>query len=206
MIGKLRGIIDSTDADSLIMDVGGVGYQVFCASSLIASLVPGEACALIIETHVREDHIHLYGFAGNIERDWFRLLATVQGVGNKTALAILGAYTTEQLSRAILAKDISAFKAISGIGPKLAERIVTELKDKVLKIGAGHASLGAGEKKSGAKPPASSASEDAISALVNLGYARMEAYTAMLKAAEKLGADAGLDALIRAGLQEISRR
>ena len=206
MIGKLRGNIDSTDGDSLIIDVGGVGYQVFCSSRTINALAPGSAAILIIETHVREEHIHLYGFISAIERDWFRLLTTVQGVGNKTALAILSAYTPEQMSRAIMAKDISAFKAISGIGPKLAERIVVELKDKVLKIGVGSQELGVKETKPSTKHQAPSTHEDAISALVNLGYSRTEAYSAVLRAAEKLGADAHLDALIRTGLQEVARK
>src|SRR5579863_9193080 len=135
MIGKLRGLIDSIGDDSIILDVGGVGYHVFCSSRTLAALpLVGEAAQLVIEMHVREDHIHLYGFPDSIERDWFRLLLTVQGVGNKIALAILGAYAPEQLAHSILAKDTAAFRAISGIGPKLAERIVTELKDKVTKL------------------------------------------------------------------------
>lgn len=205
MIGKLKGKIDSTDGDSLIIDVGGVGYHVFAANRTVAALAIGTAAELIIETHVREEHIHLYGFISAVERDWFRLLTTVQGVGNKTALAILSAYTPEQMSRAILAKDISAFKAISGIGPKLAERIVVELKDKVLKIGVGIQDSGGG-KKAPSTINQQLPTEDAISALVNLGYSRTEAYSAVLKAAEALGDKANLDALIRAGLQEISRK
>lgn len=205
MIGKLRGIIDSTDGDSLIIDVGGVGYHVFASSRTISALAPKEAATLIIETHVREEHIHLYGFASFLERDWFRLLTTVQGVGNRTGLAILSTYTPEQISRAIMAKDITAFKAISGIGPKLAERIVTELKDKVLKLPTSSVEIGA-KKSSGAKQPAANASDDAISALTNLGYSRSEAYTAALKALETLGEQAGLDALIRESLKEVSRK
>ncbi len=206
MIGKLRGIIDSTDGDSLIIDVGGVGYHVFAANRTVSGLEAGAACELIIETHVREEHIHLYGFISAIERDWFRLLTTVQGVGNKTALAILSAYTPEQMSRAILAKDISAFKAISGIGPKLAERIVAELKDKVLKLPTSSSVIGLGDKKTVAAKPTPSSADDAISALVNLGYSRTEAYAAALKALETLGEKAGLDALIRASLQEVARK
>lgn len=206
MIGKLRGIIDSTDDDSLIIDVNGVGYQVLCAGRTIAAFPAGSAAELTIETHVREDHIHLYGFANAIERDWFRLLATVQGVGNKTALAILSAYTPEHMSRAIIAKDISAFKAISGIGPKLAERIVVELKDKVLKMPTSGLEIkSAGGKKPAAQPIAS-ATDDAISALVNLGYSRSEAYSAALKALDTLGEQAGLDSLIRVSLKEMARK
>ncbi|MDE3060994.1 MAG: Holliday junction branch migration protein RuvA, partial [Pseudomonadota bacterium] len=135
MIGKLRGLIDTIEDDSIVLDVGGVGYHVFCSGRTLAALPSaGEAAQLIIEMHVREDHIHLYGFPDVVEREWFRLLLTVQGVGNRIALAILSAYTPEQMARAVLARDIAAFKAISGIGPKLAERIVTELKDKVGKL------------------------------------------------------------------------
>ncbi len=129
MIGKLRGLIDTIDDDSVILDVGGVGYLVFCSGRTLAALPPvGETAQLVIETHVREDHIHLYGFPDTVERDWFNLLATVQRVGNKMALAILGAYSPEQLAHSILAKDTAAFSRISGVGAKLAERIVTELK------------------------------------------------------------------------------
>ncbi|MDX2072779.1 MAG: Holliday junction branch migration protein RuvA [Alphaproteobacteria bacterium] len=204
MIGKLRGIIDSTDGDTLIIDVGGVGYQVFASSRTISAFPPGAACELTIETNVREDHIHLYGFASAIERDWFRLLVSVQGVGNKTALLILGAYMPERISHAIVARDIAAFKAISGIGPKLAERIVVELKDKALKLPTSGVEFTA-RKTPAAKQPLSSA-DDAISALVNLGYSRSDAYAAALKALETLGEQAGLDALIRASLQEVARR
>jgi len=202
MIGKLKGLIDSSFEDSLIIDVNGVGYHVFCSARTIESLAPGSAAELTIETHVREDHIHLYGFASNIERDWFRLLISVQGVGNKTALAILSAYTPDQMSRAIIAKDIAAFKAISGIGPKLAERIVVELKDKALKLPTSGFEIGA--KKSTATKPAS-LTDDVISALVNLGYSRTEAYGAALKASEKLG-DASVSELIKASLQEMMRK
>lgn len=206
MIGKLKGRIDSTDSDSLLIDVGGVGYQVFCSGRTLSSLAPGSAAELIIETHVREDHIHLYGFGSSVERDWFRTLATVQGVGSKTALAILGAYAPDQLSRAILAKDIAAFKAISGIGPKLAERIVTELKDKVLKLPTSGIDIGkpTGDKKAPKGSP--SFTDDAISALVNLGYTRSDAYSAALKASDKLGSKADLNELIRTSLQEVARR
>jgi len=209
MIGKLRGRIDAVDEDNVILDVGGVGYLVFCSGRTLAALPPaGEAAQLIIETHVREDHIHLYGFPDSVERDWFRLLATVQGVGNKTALAILSAYAPEQLTRSILARDIAAFKAISGIGPKLAERIVTELKDKVTKLPVtSYSSLVAGkkEKTSRATSDEQRATDDAISALVNLGYTRSEAYTAALKASQNTSGKASLDQLIKLSLKELVR-
>lgn len=215
MIGKLRGRIDETDEDSVILDVGGVGYSIFCSSRTLTALPQaGEAAQLIIETHVREDHIHLYGFPDTVERDWFRLLATVQRVGNKMALTILGAYTPEQLAHAILAKDTAAFSRISGVGPKLAERIVTELKDKVTKLPtssfqpatATEAKGNGKAKKKGEKAePASTATDDTISALVNLGYSRSEAYSAALKASQNAGGKASLDDMIRLSLKELVR-
>jgi len=207
MIGKLRGIIDSIDEDNIILDVNGVGYMVFCSSRTIAALPPeGEAAQLIIETHVREDHINLYGFPDAIERDWFRLLTGVQRVGNKMALTILGAYTPEQIAHAIMARDTAAFSRISGVGPKLAERIVTELKDKVTKLPTSEfrvQSSESGKKKVSA--PADNATEDAISALVNLGYTRSEAYGAALKAKQNAGEKANLDQLIKLSLKELVR-
>lgn len=207
MIGKLKGIVDSTDEDSLILDVNGVGYRVFCAGRTVSALPVGTPAALVIETHVREDHIQLFGFASETERAWFLLLATVQGVGNRTALSILSAYAPEQLARAIIAKDISAFKAISGIGPKLAERIVTELKDKALKLPTSGVAMPAhaGDKKA-ASAKVITLTDDVISALTNLGYTRSDAYGAALKASEKLGSDVGLDALIKTSLQELVRK
>lgn len=207
MIGKLRGRIDEIAEDSVILDVGGVGYTVFCSSRTLSALpAAGEAAQLIIETHVREDHIHLYGFPDTVERDWFRLLATVQGVGNKTALAILSAYAPQQMIQSILARDIAAFRAISGIGPKLAERIVTELKDKVTKMPTSE--FQKPQKTSGKTKtvqPESSSTDDAISALVNLGYSRSEAYGAALKAAQNAGGKANLDQLIKLSLKELVR-
>ena len=207
MIGKLRGIVDELEDDSMILDVGGVGYLVFCSSRTLAALPPiGETAQLIIETHVREDHIHFYGFPDTIERDWFRLLATVQRVGNKMALTILGAYTPEQLAHAILAKDTTAFSRISGVGPKLAERIVTELKDKVSKLPTSNFQPTSALPQATAKKksePANNAVEDTISALVNLGYSRSEAYGAALKASQN--GDSSLDQLIRLSLKELVR-
>lgn len=217
MIGKLRGLVDETDDESVILDVGGVGYTVFCSGRTLAALPQrGEAAQLIIETHVREDHFHLYGFPDSVERDWFRLLATVQRVGNRMALTILGAYTPEQLAHAILAKDTAAFSRISGVGPKLAERIVTELKDKVTKMptssfqispAAATASkeMDAKGKKKVAPAPADTTTDDTISALVNLGYSRSEAYGAALKAAQEAKGKLSLDAMIRASLKELVR-
>lgn len=210
MIGKLKGRIDMVNEDSVIIDVGGVGYEVFCSSRTLAMLEKGAAAELTIETHVREDHIHLYGFPDAAERDWFRLLCTVQGVGSKTGLSILGAFSPQKIVHAILAKDASAFRAVSGIGPKLAERIVTELKDKVTKLPIGEcgvSSVECGKKKnlhSTLHIPHSahhSVTEDAISALVNLGYSRSEAYGAAVKAGS-----GNLDEVIRLSLKELVRR
>lgn len=208
MIGKLKGIVEELNDDSLILDVNGVGYSVFVSSRLLREVVLGQALSLTIEMNVREDHIHLYGFPDSIERDWFRLLATVQGVGNKTGLAILAAYTPEKLVQAIMAKDIAAFKAISGIGPKLAERIVTELKDKVLKMPTTEFAVNV---KNTGKTPAinnqqtATAVNDAISALVNLGYSRSDSYAVVVKVSQDNEDNQGLDALIRLSLKELVR-
>ncbi|MEQ1790603.1 MAG: Holliday junction branch migration protein RuvA [Rickettsiales bacterium] len=201
MIGKLKGIVEELDDDSLILDVGGVGYHVFVSSRLLAVLNIGEMTSLTIEMNVREDHIHLYGFPNKIERDWFRLLATVQGVGNKTGLAILAAYSPEKLVQAVMAKDIMAFKAISGIGPKLAERIVVELKDKVLKMPTSEFTTSSSSANH--QPPATSHHNDAISALVNLGYSRSDAYGAINKIMQNAEENPAIDVLIRLGLKEL---
>lgn len=207
MIGKLKGRIDEIHTDSAIIDVAGVGYEVFCASRTLANLAPGTAASLIIETHVREDHIHLYGFPDATERDWFRLLCTVQGVGNRIALAILGAFTPQAMAHAVIAKDTTAFRAISGVGPKLAERIVTELKDKVAKLPTSEFKIQdrTPGKKSPIPNPQSLPTEDAISALVNLGYSRSEAYGATMKASQGVGGQLGLDQLIKLSLKELVR-
>ncbi len=198
MIAMLAGVIDEIGPDRLVLDVNGVGYLVFCSSRTLGRAPRrGEALRLLVETHVREDHIHLYGFAEESERHWFRLLNTVQGVGARLALAILGTLAPDALVTAILAQDKAALTRAEGVGPKLGQRIVTELKDKVgnLALGAVHA-LPEG---------AEAATADAVSALVNLGYQRSEAYGAISSAARRLGPKAALDALIRAGLRELGR-
>jgi Holliday junction DNA helicase RuvA len=205
VIGKLTGTLDSIAGDAALIDVNGVGYVVHAASRTIARLGPtGTPISLLIETHVREDAINLYGFWDATERDWFRLLTTVQGVGAKVALAILGVLAPDDLSLAIAAQDKAIVTRAPGVGPKLAQRIVSELKDK-----AGNIALGAGAVTPAAVNGSGKASggpaEDAISALVNLGYRRAEAYGAVAKAARDLGERASLDALIRAGLKELSQ-
>jgi len=200
MIGKLRGIIDSIEEDSLLIDVGGVGYQVFCSGNTLRKIPGrGEAVSLAIETHVREDHIHLYGFLEKIELEWFRILTTVQGVGNRVALAILSSLNPEQLMSAIAAQDKSAFKAVSGVGPKLSERIITELKTKVKSFASQPIVITPGKGKQPAPAP-----HEAVSALVNLGYNRAEAYTVIAKIANQ-NSDMEVAELIRAGLKELGR-
>lgn len=202
MIGKLKGLVDSSDENSVIIDVGGVGYLVFCAARTLAQLpATGEATELIIETHVREDHIHLYGFSYTVERDWFRLLTTVQGVGVRMALTILGLYTPDQLNTIIAAQDKKQLTAVSGVGPKLAERIITELKSKVGSLPT--SSMVIDHPAKSAAPAASGVSEDAVSALINLGYGRADAYSAVARAASQHDS-ASLDDLIRLGLKELA--
>ncbi|HXP29865.1 MAG TPA: Holliday junction branch migration protein RuvA [Stellaceae bacterium] len=198
MIAMLAGQVDQVAADSVVLDVNGVGYLVFGSSRTLARLPGrGEPLRLLIETHVREDHIHLYGFADEAERDWFRMLTTVQGVGARLALAVLGALAPEALARAIMAQDKAALARADGVGPKLAQRIVNELKDKVGGIVLGPAAS--------APAPSDVAASDAISALVNLGYQRSDAFGAVSAAARRLGPAARLDALIKAGLRELGR-
>ncbi len=198
MIGKLTGLVDSSGEDWVIVDVSGVGYLVHCSNRTLANLPgAGEPVSLLIETHVREDHIHLYGFLQAAERDWFGLLSTVQGVGVKMALAILSVLPPSELIQAIAAQDKSALTRANGVGPKLARRIVAELKDKAGKLALGPAAALVG----GGAPVLS---EDAISVLVNLGYQRGEAFGAVAQATRELGTDAPLEAVIKAGLKELS--
>ena len=199
MIAKLTGLVDSAGMDSAVIDVGGVGYHVFCSAKTLGRLpARGNVASLMIETHVREDHIHLYGFADEAERDWFRLLTTVQGVGAKLALAILGIHTAGDLAQVIASQDKASLTRASGVGPKLATRILTELKDKAGGIAFGGLAALAPE----AEPIGPMA--DAVSALVNLGYRRAEAFGAVAQAAKRLGGTPALESLIRAGLKELS--
>ncbi len=202
MIAKLRGRLDSTGEDWAVVDVGGVGYLLFCAARTLAALPgPGEMVELAVETHVREDHIHLYGFTSNADREVFRTLTTVQGVGAKVALAILSALSGEQVAQAIAAGDQSAFRRASGVGPKLAQRLIVELKDKL----GGFALSSAAAALPARKAPGAGGNllEDAVSALVNLGYGRMEAFGAVNRAAQAAGGTAPLNALIKGSLKEL---
>ena len=208
MIGKLTGKVDSTGDDWVMLDVGGVGYIVFCSSRTL-SVLPGEGevTSLLIAPHVREDHIHLFGFATAAEKEWYLLLGTVQGVGAKVGLAILSAISPDELSVAIAAQDKTTITRANGVGPKLAIRIMNELKDKIAKLSLGTSGeivdSSAAEGKPASTPMA--ISEDAISALVNLGYRRSEAYSAVSKISSEKGADTPLEELIRGGLAELMR-
>jgi Holliday junction DNA helicase RuvA len=198
MIAKLTGLRDALDENSVAVDVGGVGYLVFCSSRTLATLAPaGEMVSLLIETHVREDHIHLYGFNAPDERDWFRLLLEVQGVGARVALQILSALSPADLTGAIAAQDAEPLTVASGVGPKLARRIVGELKDKVPHFAETVAGPAAGVLTG--RPG------DAVSALVHLGYRRTEALVAVAQAQQALGHDAAVEDLIRGGLKELGR-
>jgi Holliday junction DNA helicase RuvA len=202
MIAKLTGVIDSVGEDWTVLDVGGVGYLVYCSGRTLRAIGGrGAQASLSIETHVREDHIHLYGFADVEERDWFRLLTTVQGVGARVAVAILSALSPDQLTGAVAAQDKAALTAAQGVGAKLGARIVSELRDKVdamavLRRADSPSALRAGDGDTGTVP-------DAVSALVNLGYRRTEAFGAVSHAARLLGEAATVESLITAGLKEL---
>ena len=195
MIAMLAGVVDQATGDGIVLDVNGVGYLVFASSRTLAKVpARGEPLRLLIETQIREDYIHLFGFIEEAEREWFRLLMTVQGVGAKIALGLLSAAAPAQLATAIAAQDRAVLTEAEGVGPKLAQRILNELKDKV-----GGLSLG----PSGT--PQKGTTAEAVSALVNLGYARGDAYGAVAAAVRQLGAEAPLDALIVSGLKELAR-
>ena len=199
VIAKLTGRIDQIEADRCIVDVNGVGYLVHASTRTLSALPHGQAAALLIETHVREDAIVLYGFFEGAEREWFRLLTTVQGVGAKVALNILSALSPRDLIGAIQAGDRGALTRAPGVGAKLAVRLLTELREKA---GAMPAGIGFSPVL---PPPVGGVESDALSALVNLGYRRAEALNAVTRAMERLGDGAALDAVIRDGLKELAR-
>jgi holliday junction DNA helicase RuvA len=203
MIAKLAGVVEQIEPDAAVIDVGGVGYLAFCSTRTIGRLPPpGSSARLLIETHVREDHIHLYGFIDAAERDWFRLLTTVQGVGARLALSLLSAVPPEKLGLAILAQDKPALAQAEGVGPRLAARIINELRDKIANIAAPVSSSSAllDEPANGR-----GATADAIAALENLGVGRTEALGAITAAARRLGSEAAADELIKAGLEALAR-
>lgn len=202
MIGRLRGTVDSVADDSCVVDVGGVGYVVFASARTLKDLAAGREATLLIETIVREDAIALYGFLATAERDWFRIMTTVQGVGAKVALSLLSTLAPDQLANAIVAQDRTSLSRAPGVGPRLAARLLTELKDRAAAWGATptvRVPSAAGHDES------APVNEDAVSALVNLGYRRPEALGAIARVATRLGSDARLDALIREGLRELGR-
>ena len=205
MIGKLTGVLDSYGEDFIVVDVHGVGYLVHCSARTLQALPgEGEAVTLAIETHVREDQIRLFGFLSDIEREWFRLLQTVQGVGTKVALSILSTLTPADLASAIALRDKATITRAPGVGPKVAERIVTELKDKAPAFANVDPALvhlsGAIDDHRAPRPVT-----DAISALVNLGYGQPQAATAVATAARSIGEDAEVSELIRLGLKELAK-
>ncbi len=205
MIGKLTGIIDSFAENHVLLNVQGVGYQVFASARTLQRIgQTGDPASLLIDTHVREDHIHLYGFADAQEQKWFRLLTSVQGVGAKVGMAILGSIAPEKLSLAIAAQDKAAITQADGVGPKLAVRILTELKDKVgqMDMPAISKTTKHPSKEEGGK----SLQHDAVSALVNLGYQRSDAFTAVAQVIQKANDNDknNLQTVIRLALKEIS--
>jgi len=209
LIAKLTGILDSTGEDWVVVDAGGVGYLVSCSSRTLSRLPGiGERISLQVDTHMRDSQIHLFGFLSTAERDWFRLLQSVQGVGAKVALAILSVLDTGELVQAIAAQDKAQVARANGVGPRLAARIVSELKDKAagLALGPGAMAPRPGQATGGAVPVvAPDAASDAISALVNLGYGRAEAFGAVAAVGRSLGADADVQSLIRDSLKELAR-
>jgi holliday junction DNA helicase RuvA len=205
MIGKLKGVIDSYGEDFVIVDVGGVGYEVHCSARTLQALpAPGEPAVLSIETYVREDQLRLFGFQSDVEREWFRLLQTVQGVGARVALSVLGTLKIADLATAVATRDKATVARTPGVGPKVAERIVTELKDKAPAYAAVDPAVirlsGAVEDGRAPRPVA-----DAVSALVNLGYGQPQAAAAIAAAMRDAGEGADTARLIRLGLRELSK-
>ena len=200
MIAKLRGLLDGFTADHAVIDVNGIGYLVFASSRTLSALgAIGDEVVIHTEMQVAEDDIRLIGFASGEERDWFRLLRSVQGVGTKVALAILSALSGDELHRAIASGDHRTLGRANGVGPKLAQRIAHELKDK-----AGGVVLGPGVAGV-TPPPPGSVSADAVSALANLGFRPAEAAAAVAKAEAELGPGSTLDALVRVALKKAAR-
>ena len=208
MIGKLRGKVDAVGEAHAIIDVNGVGYEVQCSSRTLRGLELGQEVALTIDTHVSETAIRLFGFKSEVERSWFRTLQQVQGVGSKVALALLGTMAPQDLANAIALGNSAAVQEAPGIGKKLAQRIVLELKDKAPALSVAGLSLPAAKgAANGTVMPVSgtSASAEAISALVNLGYNPQQAAAAIATAHGELGGEADTAKLIRRGMKELAR-
>ncbi len=193
MIARLTGLVDALSADSVVVDVGGVGYLVHCSARTLSRCpAPGQPLSLLIETHVREQHIQLFGFLDAAEREWFRRLTTVQGVGVKVALGIQSSLGADELAQAVVAGDTRSIARAPGVGPRLAGRIATELRESV------------GRDAVPATDGGNAAVGDAVSALVNLGYGRSEAHSAVVRAAGELGGDSPVEDLVRAGLRALA--
>ncbi|QWW67122.1 Holliday junction branch migration protein RuvA [Rhizobium sp. WYJ-E13] len=204
MIGKLKGTIDEIGDDYVLVDVHGVCYVAYCSSRTLSKLGSvGEACVLFIETYVREDQLKLFGFQTQLEREWFNLLQSVQGVGAKVALAVLSTLTPPELANAIALQDKTAVSRAQGVGPKVAIRIVTELKNKAPAFAGEAINIGLKQEIGEGVAPAPVA--DAVSALTNLGYSRDQAANAVAAAMKTAGEDADSAKLIRLGLRELSR-
>ena len=204
MIGKLRGKVDAIGESHLVIDVNGVGYEVQASARTLRNLKVGDEVQLTIDTHVREDAIRLFGFTSEVERSWFRTLQNVQGVGAKVALNVLGTLSTHDLSSAIALGDWAAVEQSPGVGKKLAQRIVAELKDKAPLLHGG-GQLPPGAEATTAAGSSGSPAAEAISALINLGYQPAQASAAIGVAARELGAEADTAKLIRRGLKELAR-
>lgn len=208
MIGKLRGKIDAIGESHLIIDVGGVGYEVQASARTLRNLKLGDEASLTIDTHVREDAIRLYGFSSEVERSWFRTLQNVQGVGSKVALSLLGTLSPNDLANAIALNNWQAVEQAPGVGKKLAQRITMELKEKAPALSVAGLNVPAGGKIAAgdmAVPLDGNATAEAISALTNLGYQPAQAAAAVAAAVKELGADADTAKLIRRGLKELAR-
>tara|TARA_B100001741_G_scaffold194349_1_gene160270 strand:- start:3137 stop:3766 length:630 start_codon:yes stop_codon:yes gene_type:complete len=204
MIAKLTGKITRANDESVIIDVNGVGYLVFCSAKTLEVVSKNEeVTSLLVETHVREDHIHLFGFFEEAEQNCFKILTTVQGVGAKVALGILSSWSPDKLANAISAGDKNLITKAPGVGPKLAARIITELKDKMGSVYESQIITNYGQKSVNKKVDEGVIS-DVISALENLGYQRGNAYAASLAAADRLGDSVSLQVLIREALSELS--
>ncbi len=213
MISKLSGILDSVSDGYLILDVQGVGYQVHCSSKTLAQCTGvGEPLSLLIDTQIREDAFNLFGFLTASDQTWFRLLISVQGVGAKAAMAILTVCPPDQIGFAIAAGDKAAVQRADGVGPKLAARIITELKDKAGKMAIEapiKTTSVAGNNNAPINIPVTQtgADQDAVSALINLGYQRTDAYAAVMQVKQKAendNQDIELSDMIRLALQELS--
>jgi holliday junction DNA helicase RuvA len=205
MIGRLKGIIDGYGEDYVILDVNGVGYMVHCSTRTLQALpAQGQPVTLSIETHVREDQIRLFGFLSDVEREWFRLLQTVQGVGVKVALSVLSTLKPAELASAIALRDKATVARAPGVGQKVAERIVTELKDKAPAYADVDPAVvrlaGSIDEKRAPRPVT-----DAVSALVNLGYGQPQAAAAVATAARGVGEEADVSSLIRLALKELAK-